>query len=359
MTIRRRLTLWYAGILFVFTLVIAILCYYEFFIESKPDHNPAPESDEGFGEAVEMFLWCGLPAALIAMGGGWFLMTRALAPISALTQAAVKIDGQNLGKRLTRSGNGDELDRLTEVFNSMIARLDHSFQQIREFTLHASHELKTPLTIMRGEMETVLRETSLTAEQRERLLSHIDEIQRLAKIVDGLSLLTKADAGQLLLNQEDLRLDEIVQDAFEDAQILAQHLSIRVSLQACEKITVRGDRHRLRQLLLNLTDNAIKYNKPGGTVNIQLRSLQSPGAPSAAHLSVSNTGPGIPAELQSRVFEPFFRGDPSHVSTTDGCGLGLSIVRCIVDAHGGTIAVESTVGGVTTFTIRIFTKRVT
>ena len=137
---------------------------------------------------------------------------------------------------LPRTGNGDELDRLTEVFNAMTARLDDSFQRIREFTLHASHELKTPLTVLRGEMETALRDESLSAAERERAASQLDELRRLAQIVDGLTLLTKADAGQIALKLEPVRLDELVRDNFADAQILAEPHGIQWSSPLAKKL---------------------------------------------------------------------------------------------------------------------------
>ena len=146
----------------------------------------------------------------------------------------------------------------------MLARLDDSFKRIREFTLHASHELKTPLTVLCGETETALRDESLPPAERERAASQLDELRRLARIVDGLTLLAKADAGQVALKLEPVRLDELVRDNFADAQILAEPQGIQVELAACEEISVRGDRHRLRQLLLNLADNAVKYNQPQG-----------------------------------------------------------------------------------------------
>jgi signal transduction histidine kinase len=257
--------------------------------------------------------------------------------VEALTRAAESASERNLGEPLPRSGNGDELDRLTEVFNEMTARLHGSFQRIREFTLHASHELKTPLTILRSEMETQLGNGAPSAAQRESLMSQLDEVQRLTRIVDGLALLTKADAGQVRLNPEPVRLDELVRDACADAQILAKPYSVKVGLGACDAITVRGDRHRLRQLLLNLTDNAVKYNVPGGVVDVELRSLGG----ALAELTVANTGKGIPPEQLSRVFDRFWRGDASHNSEVDGCGLGLSICQWIVNAHGGSIKMTS------------------
>ena len=213
----------------------------------------------------------GLPAVLLGLLGGWWLTRRALAPVAELTEAITRIHERNLREPLPRTGNGDELDRLTEVFNAMLARLDDSFNRIREFTLHASHELKTPLTVLCGETETALRDESLPPAERERAASQLDELRRLARIVDGLTLLAKADAGQVALKLEPVRLDELVRDNFADAQILAEPQHIQVELTACEEITVRGDRHRLRQLLLNLADNAVKYNQPQGRVTMSLR----------------------------------------------------------------------------------------
>ena len=186
---------------------------------------------------------------LLALGGGWWLMRRALAPVAALTRAAERDHRAQPRRQLPRTGNGDELDRLTEVFNAMTERGWTVVPRIREFTLHASHELKTPLTVMHGELETALGEDKRCRPRNASSLeSELDEVQRLAKIVDGLTLLTKADAGQVTLRSEAVRLDELVREVFADAQILAQS-SGRVKLAACEEATVRGDRHRLRQLL--------------------------------------------------------------------------------------------------------------
>ena len=229
----------------------------------------------------------------------------------------------------------------------MTARLADSFQRIREFTMHASHELKTPLTVLHGEIETELNQGELSPVHREKILGQLDEIQRLTRIVDGLTLLTKADAGQVELNFAPLALDEIMNDVFADAQILARPANLSVSLAVCEKITINGDRHRLRQLLLNLTDNAVKYNQSGGTVEFSLR---RDGV--VAELKIANTGRGIPPEILPRVFERFYRGDVAHSSAPDGCGLGLSIAEWIVRAHHGDIRIAST-GDRTTVTIRL------
>jgi len=352
MTIRKRLTLWYAAVMFLSLLGMAVLVYHEFAPDPTPETKPVDNGGEGdesdLREVLRILFWCGVPPALVALGGGWWLMRRALAPVAELTGAMEKIHEKNLGEKIPRSGNGDELDRLTEVFNAMTARLHDSFQHIREFTLHASHELKTPLTVLHGEIETGLSAANLPPEQREKLASQLDEIQRLTKIVDGLTLLTKADAGQVELRFAPVSLDEIVREVFEDAQMLAKSAGVSVGLAACEPLEISGDKHRLRQLLLNLADNAVKYNRLGGTVEISLRR-----ADADAEIKIANTGAGIPPEILPRVFERFFRGDASHNSATDGCGLGLSIVQWIATAHHGAVKIESDLTKVTTVTVRL------
>jgi heavy metal sensor kinase len=347
MTIRTRLSLWYAGVLTASLLVIGVGTYRELDEQLRHEHRREP-AEHAISETGEMLFQVGVPAVLLGFIGGWWLTRRALAPMAKLTDAVEKVHERNLRDPLPRTKNGDELDRLTEVFNGLLARLDDSFNRTREFTLHASHELKTPLTILCGETETALRDESLSAAERERAASLLDELRRLARIVDGLTLLAKADAGQITLTLEPVRLDELVRDNFADAQILAEPQGIRVELAACEEITVRGDRHRLRQLLLNLADNAVKYNQPQGRVTISLRR-----AGGTAEFTIANSGPGIPPELLPRVFDRFFRGDPAHSPAVDGCGLGLSIVQWIVSAHNGTIKIESALEKPTTVTVRL------
>src|SRR5450631_3663896 len=341
MTIRTRLSLWYAAVMFIALMIMGVLLYFQLVIEPRHEAHQhhvqiEPVDPDVYEDVTQIVMSCGIPAVLLALAGGWWLMKKSLAPVAALTQAAGKITAQNLSERLNRTRNGDELDQLTEVFNSMLARLDGSFNRIREFTLHASHELKTPLTILCGETETELRDESLAPAQREHAASQLDELRRLARIVDGLTLLAKADAGQVALQLETLRIDELVRDNFADAQILAEPHGIRVELTDCEEISVRGDRHRLRQLLLNLADNAVKYNQPHGGVIMSL--MKSDGM---AQFTIVNTGAGIPTEILPRVFDRFFRGDVAHGSAVDGCGLGLSIVQWIVSAHNGSIKIES------------------
>ena len=355
MTLRARLSLWYAGIMFVSLLLMGTMTYRAF--APGPPVSGGGRNDEwrqdednanDLRDILRILFWCGVPPALLALVGGWWLMNTALAPVATLTQAAERLNERNLGERLTGTGNGDEFDRLTEVFNSMSGRLQHSFSRIREFTLHASHELKTPLAVLRGQLETALRDEPLSPAGRELYAGQLEELRRLTRIVDSLSLLAKADAGLVPLSFAPVRFDELVREIFADAEILAEPSRIRVNLDAGEPATLSGDAHRLRQLLLNLADNAVKYSEPGGSVTMALRTEEG-----TAEFSIANTGPGIPAAVLPRVFDRFYRGDAAHSSAVEGCGLGLSIVQWIVAAHSGIIRIESTPGTLTTVTVRL------
>jgi signal transduction histidine kinase len=344
MKIRTRLALWCSGLLLASLLLMLGVLYYELVVERRQG-GPQETTPK---QITDILLFYGLPTALMLVIGAWWFMRRAMKPVSELTQTVERIHADNLRERLTRSGNHDELDRLTTVFNNMMARLEDSFGRIREFTLHASHELKTPLTVMRGEVETLLRANNCTPSQREALAGHLDEIQRLTQIVDNLALLAKADAGLVALAQDDVRLDELLREAYDDARILGESQRLKVELDGCEQIVVRGDRHRLRQLLLNLAENAAKYNQPDGQVKFSLHREND-----HAVIAISNTGPGIPPEQLPRVFDRFFRSDVALKSRKDGCGLGLNIAQWIVNAHGGTIAVTSEPAVLTAVTVRL------
>jgi signal transduction histidine kinase len=347
MTIRTRLTFWYAGILILSLLVIGYGTYREIDEQLRHEHQRAP-AEHAIGETGEMIFQVGLPAILLGLLGGWWLTSRVLGPVKELTNSAAKIHERNLHAPLPRSGNGDELDQLTKVFNDTLARLDGSFTRIREFTLHASHELKTPLTVLCAEAETASRDESLPSSERERAANQLDELRRLARIVDGLTLLAKADAGQVELKLEPLRFDDLVHEIFADTQILAEPPGAKVELKNCEPVSVRGDRHRLRQLLLNLADNAVKYNQPQGRVTMNLRR-----ADGFAEFTIANTGSGVPPEILPRVFDRFFRGDPAHSQAVDGCGLGLSIAQWIVSAHDGEIRIASAPAKETVVTVKL------
>lgn len=347
MSIRAKLTVWLGGILLASLTVMAVVLYYEWIEQQHRLTTTGKEPEPAWEEVGEIVVLYGLPTTLLLLGGSWWLLRTSLAPVTGLTRAAESIDIHNLKNRLPQTGNGDELDRLTQVFNLMMDRLDESFSRIREFTLNASHELKTPLTVMRAAIETRLRSTSTVCEP-DFLADLLDEINRLAKIVDALAFLSKADSGHIVLAHDPVRLDRLVRESFADAQVLAGPSRLRVELLTCDDTTVVGDRHRLKQLLLNLADNAIKYNQPGGAVTIALSRRNG-----LAELAITNTGPGIPEEKLPRVFDRFYRGDLSHNSNVEGCGLGLNIAEWIVKAHGGSIQVTSEPHKVTTVRVEL------
>lgn len=331
MTIARRIGLGYAGIAVACLLLVAWLGYHEFVEE------PAKFAAMGLPHVhkdtqAELSTVGFLALVPVLLGLGWWWIRRVLAPLGTLAGAVEKIHSHNLNQQLPRSLNGDEVDKLTEGFNSMMARLDESIRHIHEFTLHSSHELKTPLTVMRAQLETVLREGgSSSAEQARWINSQIDEVKRLTQIVDSLTLLTKADVGLVPLESRPVRLDELVEESFEDAQHLAIPHDVTVTLDNCDPAIVSGDRHRLRQLLLILTDNAVKYNRPRGTLSISLRTISD-----TAELRITNTGGSIAPKTLEKIFERFVRGENAQ-GKVEGCGLGLAIAQWIVRAHGGSI----------------------
>jgi signal transduction histidine kinase len=346
-TITKRLGIGYAIMAAVCLLLVVWLGYHEF-VEETAAFAARGVSDLHADTAAEFSTVCFLGLVPILLALGWWWTRRVLAPLGALTRAAEQIESNNLRLSLPRSMNDDEVDRLAAVFAAMTARLDAAFQQIREFTLHASHELKTPLTVMRAQLETVLRESkALPSTQTEWIASMLDEVERLAKIVDSLTLLTKADAGLVTLERATVCLGELVQEAFEDALILAQPQRVSVSLDECAPAVLAGDRHRLRQLLLILADNAVKYNRPEGEIHISLREKER-----VAELQITNDGIGIPADPQRRMFGRFVRGE-NAAGKVEGCGLGLTIAQWIAQAHGGTIELRSEAGDKFTVLVRI------
>jgi signal transduction histidine kinase len=347
MKIRTRLTLWYGIVLVLSLLVMGGGMYFELIVERRAAKAHGRPQERMEDEMAEVILAYGLPCILVAIGGGWWIMRRCLAPLDRLAVRAEHLQLDNLREELPCSGNGDEIDRLGVVLNGMTKRLELSFLQMREFSIHASHEMKTPLAILQGEVELCMQDPEATTSQREAYSSLLDEIQRLTTIVTALAFLARVDAGQVQILQEHVKLDEVVRDAFDDAEMLGSSAQLRVSMNRCESVSIVGDRHRLRQLLLSLIENAIKYNTPHGSIEFSLTKPEH-----IAELAISNTGPGIPAEKLPRVFERFFRGNPAQVGEAEGCGLGLTIAQSIVHSHGGTIAIESTPTTLTIVTIR-------
>lgn len=346
MTLRRKLVLRYALVAGASLLPLAGLAHHEFVVEPRARAElglPEPPGYPWSGH-VEMGLFS---LIFIVQGAGWWVMWRTLEPINDFAARVERVHADNLGETLPRTGAGDELDRLTGVFNDMTRRLDKTFRHTREFALHASHELKTPLTLMRAEFESRRGDPAAPACHacaETRLL----EIDRLARMVDSLTLLTKADVDMVTIERTLVVLPDLVCECYDDTVVLGEPQNLSVTLDACELAVVVGDRNRLRQLLLNLADNAVKYNRPGGAISIALRNVDG-----AAEIVMTNTGAGVAPELRPLVFNRFVRGPEARERAIEGCGLGLSVCEWIVQAHGGTIRLDSNPGGVTRVTVRL------
>jgi signal transduction histidine kinase len=335
MSLRVRLAVIFCGMV-VMCLVFTTFLSYREMVEEPADPDTAGEDREETPawRMMEVVGRGSVPILLLA-AGAWYLVLRMLRPIDGLTAAAERISSgrlDELGHPLPLTGRGDELDKLTAAFNRMSERLHQSFLQIHNFTLHASHELKTPLTVLRASLERELTNPEPREARPEILETRLDEIFRLTKIVDGLALLTRADADLVTLALEPVALHELVREVRDDLEVLADGKNLRISLHPCEEITLSADRHRLRQLLLILADNAVKYNVPNGEVHLSLKST-----PTAAEFVIQNSGPHLSKDSAEHVFERFYRGDRSAGRTVDGCGLGLSIAQSLVELHRGKI----------------------
>jgi heavy metal sensor kinase len=279
-------------------------------------------------------------AVVLATAGGYFLAKKSLAPVVAMSTQAGKISASNLHDRLKIRNESDELGHLAKSFNELLDRLDTSFEQQHRFMADASHELRTPVAILQGEAEVSLsRAARSQQEYRESLGIVRAEAGRLSQIVEDLFTLARADAGQHPLVKREFYLDELVTEAAHSARALAMEKEIALVCETPEECLFFGDEGLLRRMMMNLIGNAIKYTPRGGTVGITCRA-----AGERYVLTVSDSGPGIPNELQARIFDRFFRVDSAR-SREDGdkggAGLGLSIARWIAEAHGGSLELVS------------------
>ena len=285
-------------------------------------------------------------AIVVSLLGGWFLAGRALKPVNVITRAAQRIADGDFTQRITSPRSTDEIGRLASVFNDMIARLEISFRQIRQFSADASHELRTPLTITKGETELALRRPRQAEDYRQVLESNLEEIDRMSRIVDELLFLSRADLGEIKMTMTSIQLDEIVREVQLQATVLGQDHQVDTVLGAISPIVIEGDELRLRELLLNLVDNAIKYSHPGTQVELSLVQVGF-----QAELKVRDHGIGVSLEEQQRIFDRFYRTDMARAHASKGTGLGLAICKWIVEVHHGSIHVESILNEGTCFTV--------
>jgi heavy metal sensor kinase len=283
---------------------------------------------------------------LFSFVGGWLLAGVALKPIDQITTMANRITAQNLNERIPQRPVRDELGMLIATINNMIGRLQSSFEHIRQFSMNVAHELRTPLTILKGESELALAKDLSREETQQLITTYLEETVRLSRIVDDLLTLAKADAGQLVLEREALAFDRLIDELYEDAVVLSSEKHLTTTLERNDPVVVVGDALRLRQVFRNLLMNAVQYNRPGGSIR-----LSSQCRDHFVEVRIDDTGIGIPAESLEKIFEPFYRVNNSRPDGRNASGLGLAIARWLVELHGGSIRVESTLGSGSSFTV--------
>lgn len=352
-SIRVRLTAWYSGVLTLMLIVYAGATYmavrHEFYEqlehEEHLDAASAPIAPEQRIEQqldeILVVLVLGLPViAGLAGVGGYLLARRALAPIDHLAADARRITAERLHERLSVANTHDEIGRLAAVVNDTFARLESSFDQLRRFTADASHELRTPLSVIRGIGELGLGETRTPAEYKEAIGSMLEEVDRLARLVDTLLQLSRGDAGTVRLSPESLDLSDLARDVAASLGVLAEERRQRVRVDAPQPVIVGADRLVLRDAIANLVDNAIKYGPLGSQIAVTVHADTTEAA-----LTVSDQGPGIPAEHRERIFDRFYRVDEGRSRGMGGTGLGLAIAKWAVEANGGKLSLVSTGAG--------------
>lgn len=297
-------------------------------------------------------LLIGLPVvALMAVIGGLMLVRRALLPVEMIRATAENISFGNLSQRLPVPPTGDALERLSSTLNRMLERLETAYQQASRFSADASHELRTPLTIMRGELESI--GSIMYAEQPTQLLyerigSVLEEAEHLSRIVEGLFAIARLEAGEARMGHEVFDLAELARSTVEQMQLLAEDKNLSITIDAANPVFVMGDAPRLKQVIVNLFDNAIKYTPDGGAIALSVSALAA-----KAVFAVKDNGAGIAPDALPHIFERFYRSEKARSSSAHGAGLGLSIVRSICQAHGGTVNVQSAEGKGATVTVEL------
>ena len=291
----------------------------------------------------------GLPFILaIAVAGGVVLVRRALLPVRRIIDGAKALTSYNLNQRLPVARTDDEIEHLSVVLNEMIGRLDHAFQHAQRFSADASHELRTPLTIMRVELETLSQESDVAPAVRMKIASVLEETERLVCTVEGLFAISRLETGEAVINISSVNLAKLVVTTADQMMLLADEKGIVVHCDATEPVKVSGDNFRLKQVIVNLLGNAIKYSQEGGEVRLRVYASDK-----EAVLEVADRGPGIPVEALPHVFERFFRADTVRTHSEHGAGLGLSIVRSICSAHGGSVEAANLPEGGCCLTVRL------
>jgi len=288
-----------------------------------------------FGRMVGA-LALGLPIALLLVGvTGYFVALGALRPLDSMARRAKQISAEHLDERLVVENPDDELGHLGTAFNETLARLEHSFAQLKQFTADASHELRTPLTAMRSVGEVALQNGGDTRYHHDVIGSMLEEVNRLTHLVDSLLILARADSGHLPLQRREIGLLELATESALLLEVLAEEKQQAVDVEGDRSLSVFGDRMILRQAVVAIIHNAVKYSPVHGRIQVKVASQNG-----YALVEVQDSGPGIPAEHRARVFERFYRVDRARTRDEGGSGLGLSIADWGVRAHGGEIELE-------------------
>lgn len=306
--------------------------------------NIAPELKELHRSGLE-FAGIGAIILLFGLAGGRWFVSRALQPIESISAAAVKISAGDLSQRINVAEAESELGKLGSVLNSTFARLEAAFAQQKQFASDAAHELRTPVSVMLTQTQTALNRERSPAEYRETLEACQRAAQRMRKLIGSLLELARLDAGQEQMKRLHFDFSRTVADCVELVRPLAEERGVKIFTEL-SPLEIAGDSERIAQVATNLLTNAIQYNQPDGEVRVKLASQGG-----LAILTVSDTGPGIPAEDLPHVFKRFYRGDRSR--TGGNAGLGLAISKAIVEAHGGAIEVSSEEGAGSIFTVRL------
>jgi heavy metal sensor kinase len=292
-----------------------------------------------------------VPAVLLILGlFGWWVARRALIPVKELAAAAGAVSGGHLDVRLPEHGTGDELDALIRTFNSMMGRLSQSFDQISQFSVNASHELRTPITAARGHLEVALLSASTTEDYRAAVAEAVQDLEQLSNLVNELLLLAQAESGQLVLHTKPCNLVSLVENVLSDHHRAARMKDLTLDAEMPEKrCFAHVDRQQFERMLSNLVSNAVRYTPPGGAVCVAL--AFGGGAPGDIRISVSDTGPGIAPEHQPHIFDHLYKIRGVQSGGGSGLGLGLSFALWTARAHGGRIDLKSAPGQGSTFTV--------
>jgi heavy metal sensor kinase len=297
--------------------------------------------------ALGRALTIGIPLALVlAAAGGLVIARRALAPVAVMAGQAGQIDGSTTGFRLTVANPHDEIGTLARAFNALLARLERTLDDQRRFMADASHELRTPVSVLRTLTDVTLGQARGPDEYREALVTAAKQTRRLARMVDDMFLLARADAGALATEPTTFYMDELIAECVREIGLLAREKGVAVASHGAREAGFRGDERLLRQMLLNLLHNAVRHTPAGGRVDVTLEATAS-----AVEMAVVDTGCGIPPGDRERVFERFVRLNGAR-GTDGGAGLGLAITRSIAAMHGGTVIAEGGSAG-TTLRVRL------